>query len=85
MARGMMRYHLMHFTDRDEQIPQARALLKSLAESKDEPDVYHMLLTWEFERFLAYLDAGAFHDDLSSINHPVYFGEFIDHAIRYGL
>lgn len=81
----MMRYHLMHFADRDEQIPQARALLKSFAECKDEPDVYHMLPTREFERFLAYPDAGSFHDDLSPINRPVYFGEFIDHTIRYGL
>jgi len=41
MARGMMRYHMAHFTDRDQQIRQARALLKFLAESKDKPDVYH--------------------------------------------
>jgi hypothetical protein len=41
MAHGMMRYHMAHFTDRDQQIRQARALLKFLAESKDKSDVYH--------------------------------------------
>jgi methyltransferase-like protein len=85
MARGMMRYHVAHFADREQQIGQARALLKFLAESKAEPDVYHMLLKQEFERVLTYPDAGFFHDDLSPINQPVYFSEFIDHATRYGL
>jgi methyltransferase-like protein len=85
MARGMMRYHMAHFAGRDQQIRQARALLKFLAESKAEPDVYHLLLKREFERVLAYPDAGLFHDDLNPINHPVYFSAFVDHASRYGL
>ena len=44
-----------------------------------------MLLKQEFEWVLTYPDASFFHDDLSPINHPVYFSEFIDHATRYGL
>jgi hypothetical protein len=41
MARGMMRYPMAHCTDCEQQIRQARALLKFLVESKDKSDVYH--------------------------------------------
>jgi methyltransferase-like protein len=85
LARRMMRYHTAQFTDPQQQIHQARALLKFLAESKEEPDVYHLVLQREFERAVTYPDAGFFHDDLNAINHPVYFSEFITHATRYGL
>lgn len=85
LARGMMRYHTARFTDPQQQILQARALLKFLAESKEEPDVYHQVLKQEFERVAAYPDPGFFHDDLNPINHPVYFHEFITHATRHGL
>jgi hypothetical protein len=32
---------MAHCTDREQQIRQARALLKFLVESKDKSDVYH--------------------------------------------
>jgi methyltransferase-like protein len=85
MARGMMRYHTAHFPDHQQQIRQARALLKFLAEAQEEPMAYQTILKQEFERVLTYPDAGFFHDDLNPINHPVYFHEFISHATRYGL
>jgi methyltransferase-like protein len=85
MARGMMRYHTAHFPDRQQQIRQARALLKFLAEAKEESNIYHTVLKQEFERVLTYPDAGFFHDDLNPINHPIYFHEFIAHASRHGL
>jgi methyltransferase-like protein/trans-aconitate methyltransferase len=85
MVRGMMRYHVAQFSEPAEQIRQARSLLKFLSESKEEPDVYHALLKRELERTLTYPDAGFYHDDLSPINHPVYFHEFMAHAARHGL
>jgi methyltransferase-like protein len=85
MARGMMRYHTAHFPDHQQQIRQARALLKFLAEANEEPTAYHTILQQELERVLAYPDAGFFHDDLNPINHSVYFHEFISHATGYGL
>jgi methyltransferase-like protein len=85
MARGMMRYHTAHFPDHQQQIRQARALVKFLAEAKEESDVYHMVLKREFDRALKYPDAGFFHDDLNPINQPVYFHEFMVHATHHGL
>jgi len=85
LVRGMMRYHSAHFREPAGQVRQARALLKFLAESKEEPDLYHQILERELDRSVKYVDAGFFHDDLSSINHPVYFHEFIAHAACHGL
>ena len=85
MVRGMMQYHAAHFRGPEQQVRQARALLKFVAESKTEPDVYRMLLKQELERVIKYADAGFFHDDLSPVNHPVYFHEFTEHAARHRL
>ena len=85
MVRGMMRYHAAHFRKPEEQVRQARALLSFLAEAKNEPDVYSAVIGRELERTLKYLDGGFFHDDLSPINFPVYFHEFIEHASHHGL
>ena len=85
MVRGMMRYHTAHFTDPEQKIRQARGLVKFLSESKEPREVYHHLLAAEFERVAKYSDAGLFHDDLSSINQPYYFHEFMAAAGPHGL
>jgi methyltransferase-like protein len=85
LTRGMMRYHVAKFSEPEEKILQARALLKFLVESKKELEPYHQILQRELDRSLSRSDAALFHDDLNAINHPVYFHEFIEHAARHGL
>jgi methyltransferase-like protein/SAM-dependent methyltransferase len=85
LTRGMMRYHAAKFPGVDEKIVQARALLKALADAKEEPEPYHLVLQGELERAVARSDAALFHDDLNAINQPVYFHQFIEHAARHGL
>ena len=85
MVRGMMRYHTAHFAEPEQKIRQARGLVKFLAESKEPREVYHQLLGQELERVNKYSDAGFFHDDLSSINQPFYFHEFMANAAPHGL
>jgi methyltransferase-like protein len=85
LTRGMMRYHVAKFSGADEKIRQARALLKALAEPKENPEPYHLILQREMDRALGRSDAAVFHDDLNSINQPVYFHEFVQHAARHGL
>lgn len=85
LTRGMMRYHVARFSDPDQKIQQARAFLKFLADSREEPEAYHQILKRELHQILTRPDTALFHDDLSAINHPVYFHEFIDHASRHGL
>jgi methyltransferase-like protein len=86
LTRRMMRYHAAKFSDPDQKVHQARALIKVLAESKkQEPEPYHQILQQELDRALTRSDAALFHDDLNAINQPVYFHEFIEHARRHGL
>ncbi len=85
LVRGMMRYHVAHFDSPTVQIQQARGLIKLLSEAGAPGDAYQQILTRELERIRKYTDSGFFHDDLSSINQPFYFHEFMAHARENGL
>ncbi len=85
MVREMMRYHVSEFTDPKQQVDQARALIKFLAESSWEPDLYRMILQRELERITQFRDSSLFHDDLSEYNAPIYFYQFAEHAAQHGL
>jgi methyltransferase-like protein/SAM-dependent methyltransferase len=85
LVRRMVRFHTRQFDDPMEKIRQARTLVKFLSEAKPEPGLWQTLLKQQLERMMAYTDAGFYHDDLSPINHPVYFYEFAEHAARHGL
>ena len=85
LVRGMMRYHTAHFADPQQKIGQARGLVKFLAESQEPRELYHELLAQQLERLTKYSDPAFFHDDLSSINQPFYFHEFMAGATANGL
>jgi methyltransferase-like protein/SAM-dependent methyltransferase len=84
-SREMMLFHVRQIPDPAEQIRQARALLKFLAGAKSQPGIWQGLLRFEFERLEKLDDAGFFHDDLSSVNQPFYFHQFIQAAERHQL
>ena len=85
MVRGMMLYHTAHIPEPERRIGQARGLVKFLAESKEPKEFYHHVLGQELKRMERHTDAGLFHDDLSSINQPFYFHEFMANAAPHGL
>jgi methyltransferase-like protein/SAM-dependent methyltransferase len=85
LVRGMMRFHTAGLEDPIDQVGQARGLLKFLAESTPNPDYYVAAIRAQFERTLKYVDEAFFHDDLSEVNQPFYFHEFISDAGRHGL
>jgi methyltransferase-like protein/SAM-dependent methyltransferase len=85
LTRAMMRYHAAKFASTEQKIAQSRALLRALAESKEQPEPYHQILQQELDRSRTRSDAALFHDDLSAINQPVYFYQFMEHAARHGL
>jgi len=85
LVRGMMRFHTARFEDPIEKVGQARGLLKFLAESTPNPDYYVAAIRAQFDRTLKYADEAFFHDDLSEVNQPFYFHEFISDAERHGL
>jgi methyltransferase-like protein/SAM-dependent methyltransferase len=85
LVRGMMHFHTARFEDPIEKVGQARGLLKFLAESTLQPDYYVAAIQSQYERTLKYVDEAFFHDDLSEINQPFYFHEFMADAGRHGL
>jgi methyltransferase-like protein/SAM-dependent methyltransferase len=85
LARGIIRFHTAHLEQPLEKVQQARGILEFLANSTSDPDAYITVLKSEFERVAKYRDEAFFHDDLSEINQPFYFYEFISDAERHSL
>jgi methyltransferase-like protein/2-polyprenyl-3-methyl-5-hydroxy-6-metoxy-1,4-benzoquinol methylase len=85
MVREMMLFHVRDSSDAKQKIAQGRALLKFLAASKKEPDLYRRVLEKELEHAVEYSDAAFYHDDLNPLTRPVYFHHFIKHAAAHGL
>ena len=85
MTREMMLFHVRALSSATDKIAQGRALLKFLATSKKQPDVYRMLLQKELETAMERSEAVLYHDDFSPISQAVYFHEFLAHAERHRL
>ena len=85
MTREMMLFHVRDLSNATDRVAQGRALLKFLASSKKEPDLYRKLLGEELEVSMERSDAALYHDDLSRVTHPVYLHEFLAHAAQHGL
>ena len=88
MARGIMHFHTQQFSEPAEKIRQSRAIVQFFAESRqDSSDTYQALLKDELGRITDYPDSAFFHDDLSQINQPVYFHQFVreaaDHELQF--
>ena len=81
----MMHFHTAGMENPTDKVGQARGLLKFLAESAQQPDHYVEAIRVQFERIVKYADEAFFHDDLSEVNQPFYFNEFISDAGRHGL
>lgn len=86
MIRHMMIYHTRQFSDSRQQLQQARALIKFLANSvPTENNHYGMLLKSELELIKKSKDYYLFHDHLEEVNLPVYFHQFAERAAGHGL
>jgi methyltransferase-like protein len=86
LVRGIIRFHTQKIETVDEKIAQSRAIIKFLSESRyDETDSYQALLKDELKRITEYIDYGFYHDDLSEMNQPFYFHEFVRDAQEHGL
>ena len=85
MVREMMLFHVRRAPDVKQKIAQGRALLKFLADSKKEPDLYRRIVEKELEHAVEYSDAAFYHDDLNPLTRPIYFHHFVKHAAAHGL
>jgi SAM-dependent methyltransferase len=82
-ARRALRFHVEGITDPAEQVARARALARFLAEAPGCEDVRP--LQDELRALLERSPSLLLHDDLSPVNEPVYFHEFVEHAGRHRL
>jgi methyltransferase-like protein len=87
MVWEILRYHTEEFADPAEKIRQARELMKFLAAGQPtERGAIPALYSHELDGLLNDHDPRVlFHDDLGTVNDPVYFHEFVAHARAFGL
>jgi len=84
--REMMMYHASKFETPQERAGQARALLEYLGSNTDaERSAYGMMLKDEISRLRTKSDRYLLHEHLESVNEPLYFHEFVEHAARHEL
>jgi hypothetical protein len=80
----MMLFHTRNLTETRDRVAQSRALMNWLAQSCP-PNSYQALLNDLSQHLNSKNPAAIYHDDLATINTPVYFHEFVEHAARNGL
>jgi SAM-dependent methyltransferase len=87
MVWEMMRFHARGEADPEGKIRKATELLELVSEGHPKSDDgFAVMLRQEVERLKDRRDRAAlYHDDLSGMNEPVYFRDFVAHAGRHGL
>ncbi len=95
--REMMFYHVQDLSDPLERASRARAFVEWLAQATDRdtpipysafPSAYRDMLQTYLQGNLVALDRDAstfLHDELSDVNDPVYFHQFVTHTRAHGL
>jgi protein-L-isoaspartate O-methyltransferase len=81
MVRDMLLLHTGSLQRRDEKIERARNFLDFLRSACSGEGA----LGGEIVETLHHADELLYHDDLSPVNEPVYFHQFVAHAGQYGL
>lgn len=85
LARGLMRFHTAGMESADDQIAQAKAILKFMSTQARATSAYSEAWKQELQRAERYPSAALFHDDLSPTNRAFYFHEFAAAAAEHGL
>ncbi|MEW6125509.1 MAG: class I SAM-dependent methyltransferase [Acidobacteriota bacterium] len=85
MMREMLAFHLRDIDEPGEKIRQGRALARFLVEANPEPTAYAGVLAKQLEDINNRSDGAFYHDDLSEMNQPFYFYQFVADAARFGL
>lgn len=93
MVRSMMMYHTWGIADPHERATQACTFLDTLTQSIPAENhafgdfllVYTDFLKQKMDQAGDQRTAFLIHDELSEVNTPVYFSQFVAHAANYGL
>ncbi|MDD5037230.1 MAG: class I SAM-dependent methyltransferase [Methylococcaceae bacterium] len=85
MMREMMLFHTRGLEKAQDKVDQGLALLRFIGESQTRPDEFRQLLKTEADQIGRYHKETIFHDDLATINTPLYFHQFMEQAQAQGL
>jgi methyltransferase-like protein/ubiquinone/menaquinone biosynthesis C-methylase UbiE len=85
MIREIMLFHNRDFSEPQQQMQQGMTLLKLLANSMEEPEIYTKTLCDEVERMSKRAKEALYHDELAEVFEPIYFRQFMDDARRHDL
>lgn len=85
IVQDMIKFHTQKFENPLDKIHQGVAFIDFLAQNTTNSSVYHEMLKYELEGFSRRTLENIYHDDLSEINQPFYFTEFISAAEKYNL
>ncbi len=77
MMSDMMLFHCADIDDPAERIEAARTFVGFLADAVPENSVHAQIVAHEQSGVASRSDANVFHDDLSPLNQPFYFHEFV--------
>jgi methyltransferase-like protein/2-polyprenyl-3-methyl-5-hydroxy-6-metoxy-1,4-benzoquinol methylase len=94
MVREMMLYHTRDMTDPMWQVRESRNLIDFILQAIPNAEEsayaaflrrYQNMRPQQLSGHPVWQDAALLHDELETINHPVYFHQFMDHAAQHGL
>jgi len=87
MLREMMLFHVRGFESAEERVRQAMALARFLAEAHNRADEYQLWMKAEWQTVLNHAEGHLYHDELSEVNQPFYFAQFMEkvaaHKLQY--
>lgn len=85
MLREMMFFHVRGIKAASEQVRQAQALARFLAEAQDAPDLYRLWMKAELETIVNHEEGHLYHDELAEISDALCFWQFMEKAAAHGL
>jgi SAM-dependent methyltransferase/methyltransferase-like protein len=85
MVREMMLFQVGEIEDPDQRVSGGFGLLRFLAGTRPEGDIYRLLIEDQLKRMEKRSPQATYHDELGDAYHPVQFMEFVEHARRHGL
>lgn len=85
MIREMMLYHVRAYESASDRLHQGLAFAKFLADSQDGQNKNHPWLKAELDAVLEHDSNYVYHDQLSDINQPFYFVQFMEKAAAHDL
>ncbi len=86
MARDMILYHTKKFSDNQQKIEQAKALLEFIKSYAEKSNSYYKHVVQNHVNiFSSNKESYLFHEYIELFNRPSYFQDFINKAGKYGL